>query len=433
MAGDTGPNVLLVVLDSVRAQNCSLYGYRRQTTPTLASLAEESTVYTQARAPSNWSLPSHVSLLTGFEAHEHRVTIHDRLHPGHTVFDTLAGRGYDTGLFTENGFVASHDVGLHEAFETVRTVPDDPPERFDTTELNPGPDGFYYAEAFAEWVASRSGPWAACVNLMDAHRPFEPREAFDHWGDSEARELQRRLPPRWEWTFHGGDRPYWQLTGIESLYDGGIRQADAIVGRIIDRLRAAGRLEETLVVVCGDHGDGFGEPGLLPGEPPAVSHIVPMHEQLLHVPLLVRPPGGGDGATIHRPAALTAFPDVALGAADVADGFATDTVHTTKQPVTADLRRRFEDNCPDPERFLAPSRAVYTSSPDGAVRKRYRWGENAVACDIHGPGQVTATEHIDPVAVESAFDSADPGIREPLDGHGVTDSAREQLAALGYY
>ena len=150
-AAERAPNVLLVVLDSTRARNCSLYGYRRRTTPFLDSLAAESTVYTQARAPSNWSLPSHVGLFTGLETHEHRVTVHDRLRPGNTVFEALADRGYDTGLFTENGFLASHAVGLHEAFDTVRTVPTEYRAAYDTGDINPGPDGFYYADQFDAW------------------------------------------------------------------------------------------------------------------------------------------------------------------------------------------------------------------------------------------------------------------------------------------
>ena len=118
------PNVLLVVLDSVRAANCSLYGFPRPTTPFLESFAEDATTYAQARAPSNWSLPSHVSLFTGLETHDHRVTVHDRLRPGHTVFEALADRKYETGLFTENGFLTGHDAGLDAAFDAVVDVPD---------------------------------------------------------------------------------------------------------------------------------------------------------------------------------------------------------------------------------------------------------------------------------------------------------------------
>lgn len=432
------PNVLLVVLDSVRARNCSLYGHRRETTPVLGSLAEEATVYTQARAPSNWSLPSHVSLFTGLETHAHRVTTHDRLATGHTVFETLADRGYATGLFTENGFLASHEVGVKAAFETVETVPEEYPDAYDTADVNPGPDGFYYAAAFDAWRREREQPWAACVNLMDAHRPFEPADRFDRWGDGRAREIQRGLPTRWEWAFHGGDRPYWQLGALESLYDGAVRQADAVLEGLLDRLRATGALDETLLVVCGDHGDGFGEPGLLPGEPPAVSHIVPMHETLLRVPLLVRPPGGGAGREHHRPATLTAFPDAvgsALDGDDPAAAFARDAVYATKQPVTGDLRDRFEESCDDAAPFVAPSRAVYVPDPDDerAVRKRYYWGDEAVVCRVRGPGEVAPVESTTPGEVDAAFNDHDPGVREPLTGRQVTDAAREQLAALGYY
>jgi arylsulfatase A len=437
MGRSTGrPNVLLVVLDSVRAKNCSLYGARRETTPFLESLADEATVYTQARAPSNWSLPSHVSLFTGLETHAHRVTVHDRLRPGNTVFETLADRGYETGLFTENGFLARHEVGIESAFETVVTLPDEYDAQYDTGDLNPGPDGFYYADRFRSWTERVEGSWAACLNLMDAHRPFEPRPSFDRWGDARARELQASLDTRWEWTFYGGDHPYWQLKGLESLYDGGIRQADAVLAQVVGGLRERGVLDETLLVVLGDHGDGFGEPGRLPGQPPAVSHIVPMHEELLHVPLIVRPPGGGTGEEVHRPAALTRLSAVALGYVEgdpPAAGFAVDTVVATKQPVTADLRDRFERHCDRVEPYAAPSRAVYVDSEGRAVRKRLRWGDEAATFLVHAPGVVERTGEVAPAAVDAAFEPSDPGVRAPLDGRQVSAEAREQLAALGYY
>jgi arylsulfatase A len=433
---DSGPNVLLVVLDSVRAADCSLYGTPRPTTPFLRSFAEGATTYTQARAPSNWTLPSHVSLLTGLETHDHRVTVHDRLQSGSTVFEALEARGYGTGLFTENGFLSSHEVGVKDCFETVVGVPDEYAGRYDTTSLNPGPDGFYYADRFLAWSDGIDGPWAACLNLMDAHRPFEPREEFDRWGDARARELQSSLEPRWEWTFHGGERPYWQLAGLASLYRGGIRQADAVVARVVDELRGRGALDGTLVVVCGDHGDGFGEPGRLDGEPRAVSHIVPMHESLLHVPLVVKAPGQEVGRRVHDPATLSRFPDVVLGhtTGDAgADGFTTGTALASKQPVTADLRERFERHCGDVAPYAAPSRAVYTSAGGTAVRKRYYWGGSAGELLIHGPGTVEFRGEIDRESVDDAFDDPDAAVREPLAGRQVTDGTKDHLAALGYY
>jgi arylsulfatase A-like enzyme len=435
---ESSPNVLLVVMDSVRARNCSLYGYRNQTTPFLDALADEATVYTQARAPSNWSLPSHVSLLTGIETHAHRVTVHDRLQPGATVFETLAERGYDTGLFSENGFLTAHETGIKHAFETVVGVPDAYDDQYDTTALNPAPDGFYFADAFDQWRQNRDRPWAACVNLMDAHRPFEPRDRFDQWGEAFGRQLQEQLPTRWEWAFYGESRPYWELQALEQLYDGGIRQTDAVLRRIVSRLRTTGALDNTLLVICGDHGDGFGQPGRLPAEPPAVSHIVPMSESLLHVPLVVRPPGGGHGDRCHHPAALTAFPEVVLDRIDGTarpKGFASQQVVATKQPVTDDLRQRFVDHCAEPDRFFQPSQAVYVASPgDGrAVRKQYFWGDDGVECRIDSAGNVTELSAIDPSRVRRAIDSTEVDIREPLSGEQVTNEAKEQLAALGYY
>jgi arylsulfatase A len=431
-------NVLLVVLDSVRAANCSLYGYRRETTPTLSGLAREATVYEEARAPSNWSLPSHASVFTGLETHVHGVTVHHRLDPGHTVFEALEAEGYDTGLFTENAFLASHDAGLKRAFETVETVPGEAPERYATGGLNDGPDGFYYADRFAAWLDDREGPWAACLNLMDAHRPFEPRSEHDRWADGTARELQRSLGRRWEARFHSGEHPLWKLAGLEALYDGGIRQADAVLGRVLGDLRERDVLDRTLLVVCSDHGDGFGEPGYLPGEPPAVSHIVPMHEALLHVPLLVRPPDGGEGRRVRDPATLTRFPAAVRAArGGESPSFVPDgPVVASKQPVTADLRDRFERACERPEPLFEPSRAVYVRVGD-AVEKRYHWGSAAGTLRIHAPGVVEPGQRDgDPDDVLESIDRAfasfgDAAVRSPR-GSEPSESTKEQLRALGY-
>ncbi len=435
-------NVLLVVLDSVRAANCSLYGYRRATTPTLQRLAAESVVYDQARAPANWSLPSHVSLFTGYETHRHEVTVDHRLAAGHTVFETLAAAGYETGLFSENGFLTSPVFGLADAFDTVVGVPDSAPDQYLTGTANDGPDGFYYADRLCGWLDDRDGSWAACLNLMDSHRPFEPRSAHDRWGDDDARDLQAMLPLRWEPRFHSGAFPYWQLAGLERLYDGGIRQADAVLDRVVTALRDREVLEETLLVVCSDHGDGFGEPGYLPGEPPAVSHIVPMHESLLHVPLVVRPPGGAAGRRVTEPVSLAAFPEaVARAQVGKPASFRTDRpVVAAKQPITGDLRAQFERACNDPEPLFAPSRAVYDATATG-VRKTYVWGEavGTLACPAAGQthdGRLQAVPS--PAAARGrlteAF-AATPPVSVRCDRTTAADmeETKAQLQALGYF
>ena len=425
-------NVLLVVLDSVRAANCSLYGYPAGTTPTLSSLADTATVHEQARAPSNWTLPSHVSLFTGTSTAAHSVTVADRLAPGHTVWDDLGAAGYDTGLFTENGFLASHPVGLSASFDTVETVPADPPEAYVTGRENDGPDGFYYADRLLSWLDGRE-EWAACLNLMDAHRPYEPAPAYDEWSDEDAWTLQSMLPVRWEFPVHGGEYPYWQLRGLETLYNGGIRQADAVLGHIVDGLRERGLFEETLLVVCGDHGEGFGERGHLPGQPRAVAHIVPTTEQLLHVPLVAKRPGQTAGGRVSDPATLTAFPDVVAATRNgESASFRRDRVLASKQPVTGDLYDRYERAVGNPAPLFAPSHAVYEPDGDG-VRKTYSWGEAVGEAHVHRPGVVEYRGEGQQERIETAHKGlSDPDLcRERTDK--ATEETKAQLEALGYF
>lgn len=121
------PNVLLVVMDSVRARNTTLHDHRHDTTPFLDSLGERATVYEQARSPGQWSLPSHASMFTGLHVVEHGlVEKYDRLEPGHSVFGRLRDRGYATGLFSENPYLTGLDSGLMEPFDTVESSSTEP-------------------------------------------------------------------------------------------------------------------------------------------------------------------------------------------------------------------------------------------------------------------------------------------------------------------
>lgn len=111
-------NVLVVVLDAVRAKNCGVLGYYRDTTPTLDRLADEATVYRQARAPARWSVPSHASMYTGLPVVEHGVHGEDRrLKPGTTVWSDIP---HDTAVFSYNGYVnGATPVGLAADFDHV--------------------------------------------------------------------------------------------------------------------------------------------------------------------------------------------------------------------------------------------------------------------------------------------------------------------------
>jgi len=305
---EQNPNVLLVVLDTVRARNTSLHGYQRETTPFLQSFADEVTTYTQVRAPGTGSVPSHASIFTGLHVAEHRMRdIDQQLRAGSTIWDDLAADGYDTGVFSYNSYLTQAPIGFADSFETVEsgtdqrlphpdaldpaTLESDGPSRYveflrralaarplqslhngltmwtkgvswlpaslqATEEVN----GSVFTDLFFDWLDDRDSPWAACLNYMDAHVPYLPEPEHNRWADAEAVELMRDLDEH-VWEFVAGKRPWSQRQDLEDLYDGCIRQVDAEVERVVGGLRERGLLEDTLVVVTADHGEGFAEHG----------------------------------------------------------------------------------------------------------------------------------------------------------------------------
>ncbi|HMB49173.1 MAG TPA: sulfatase-like hydrolase/transferase, partial [Natronoarchaeum rubrum] len=297
---DERPNILLVVLDSVRASNTSLHRHDNETTPFLEQFADEATWYTQARSPGTESLSSHTSIFTGLDVREHGITDRrQRLEPGHTVWERLSDDGYETGVFSNNPFLTELPVGLDGTFDHVcgrrqeQPYPDAVnPKNFVIDAADRGPrkyvdfvreavdngrvaesllnglsfklDGSHekllpaslepdssaeqYADQFLAWQRDREGPWAACVNFMDAHYPYEPGPEHDRWGGDELRRIQRQIEDQ-AWEFVAGDRPWGERHAIEALYDGAIRRMDAAVERIVSGLREADELEETMIVV----------------------------------------------------------------------------------------------------------------------------------------------------------------------------------------
>lgn len=481
------PNVLLVVLDSVRASNCSLYGHAVETTPFLDSFgADRATVYDQARAPGARSVTSHVSLFSGFQVAEHGVvSAAERLDPTLSVFHSLREDGYDTGIFTENDWVTAVDVGLKDGFDTVvgaRNVPfpdalnphefvsnqgqgayrafvrtalaSDRPDRSlvngvatklqsDFMRYLPGrvkastPAGIY-VDAFLEWSEESEGPWAACLNLMDAHIPHEPAAEHDLWGGNRASALQSAFEDQ-KWAFHGGQRPWWQKKAVESLYDGAIRQMDAELERLVAALEVREELDDTLLVVTSDHGEGFGEPSRLQDGVRLAEHGVAIHDAVLHVPLLVRHPGQTTARRIERPATLTAFPDVVTAARDgeaPKAGFCPDEpVVATAVGLDEPLQRRASDYVSDISPWLDDKRAVFDYDEEtGVVVKSCRLRNTAAT--IHSRDAQTAYTigRTDDGRVDEVFDElSELDVR--TEGESLEDLDKgtyDRLEDLGY-
>jgi arylsulfatase A-like enzyme len=305
------PDVVLVVIDTVRRDRLGAYGYARETSPVFDGLARDGVLFDEAVSPGNWSLPSHASLFTGLFPSSHGAhSEHHRLREDlPTLAGLLAAAGWETVCFTANPWI-SQQTGLSRGFDLqdeswrrsgggaafsaplrvvdwlTRFAPDDK-------------GGAGVAEAFRGWLAQRpagregsgSRPYFAFLNFVEAHFPYHqlPDRYLHAFGDHDADFLRALSMELFADQFGGsraldGARDRADAVGpARDMYDGGVLYTDALLGVVIDAVRARGTLDETLVVVLSDHGE-------LLGEHDAFGHNRSLYEPELRVPLLIRHP-----------------------------------------------------------------------------------------------------------------------------------------------
>jgi len=305
------PNVLLIVLDTQRADHMSLFGYDRPTTPGLDDLAGTSLVFDGAYANSSWTLPAHASLFTGRLPFEHRAGELRRpyLDDRHrTLAEALRHRGYATGGFVANVYWCSRPTGLDRGFiryedlygnlgdalaRTVlgRRLAYEVLPKVGRVEMPGRKRADRINRDVLAWIDDLGDrPFFAFLNYFDVHGPYLPPEPFAgrFAGAGATGRLERqRAAGRIELGALTGDI---ELPSPEELqenvdaYDESILYLDAHLDRLFDALDRRGLLDRTLVIVTSDHGESFGEHGLL-------HHGHSLYLDQLHVPLLVRLPG----------------------------------------------------------------------------------------------------------------------------------------------
>jgi arylsulfatase A-like enzyme len=310
------PNVLLVTLDTVRADHTSLYGYRRPTTPNLVALARDSIVYRQAISAGDMTLSTHASIFTGVYPSLHGAHFSVQRQVGlplsddfRTLPEILASQGYHTVAVVANFAYLAPTFGFARGFE-----------RYDSRTALPflaEVPQFYlrarvrnYLTRFAEPVAfeqqilpaekinqevfavlntlrSDRRPFFLFVNYMDAHWPYLPPAPYDTLYPGKAQRFTGVRYSYMEEEVLRGDR---NVTEAErrhliSQYDGAIRYLDQQVGRLISELKRQGLYDNTLLIITSDHGEAFGERHLL-------QHGVSVYQDQVHVPLLIKFPHG---------------------------------------------------------------------------------------------------------------------------------------------
>ena len=321
------PNVVLIVMDTVRADHVSVLGYQRDTTPNLKRLAADSVVYTNAVSASDITSTSHASLFTGMypswhgsycqppeAAYGRELT---KQYP--TLAEVLQANGYQTVGVAANLYLRV-DFGLERGFDQFRIprpvplLPDD--TRYllrrtlrrvlsfaiDTAQFDRlysrGEDIDAALFSTLQQPTKPDAPLFVFLNYMDAHFPYVPPAPFNaSFPGKRPRLTQDDLEAEQTLISRGREEPAGYRPHCVSQYDGGIAYVDAQVGKVIDWLRGKNAYDNTMIVVTSDHGESFGERH-------RVGHANSPYQNLLHVPLLIKYPRGARRGVESRLASL---------------------------------------------------------------------------------------------------------------------------------
>lgn len=285
------PDVFLVVLDTLRADHLSQYGYTRDTSPAIASFAAQATVFTAAYAPAPWTLPSTTSLLTGLAPPHHRIRTYADVLPDEvdTIAEKFSRAGWRTGAVSYNLTVSSK-TGLNQGFDRFTEA---------TGRVLAYPHFEKMVAEATDWVdRGVDDPLFLYLQPMNCHGPYRvppssqqtllgrrPAQGFDYYGRrmtaimrDHKLSLRDSVPARY-------------LDSLEEKYDTAVRYSMDELGRFLDELRARNLYDNSLIVVTADHGEELFDHG-------GFSHGYSLYNEVLHVPLYVKLPGQTTGRRV---------------------------------------------------------------------------------------------------------------------------------------
>lgn len=302
------PHIILVSIDTLRADHLSCYGYERQTTPILDSLASQGVLFELCQAQAPWTLPSHASIFTGLTVQSHGTTLSSGNE--HKLDPTLASmpvflheNGYRTAGFVNVrfltqpfGFAAGFD---HFVFDPENGI------KAEVTVNNA--IAWLRAELAVQEETEESAPLFMFIHFWDVHAPYDPPDPFANFFTDQIREA------RSEWAvgendevLNPGDRNL-----FVARYDGSVSYVDYQLGILFNELRRLEISENTLVIITSDHGEEFLEHG-------GVYHGETLFQEQLHVPLIISGPGLPAGETKSDPCGLFDLFPTMIGQTDFA-------------------------------------------------------------------------------------------------------------------
>ncbi len=249
------PSLLLITIDTLRADALSCNGSKKVSTPQLDLLARGGVNFTRARSSVPLTLPAHASIMTGNYPPVHGVRDNGTYRLAEeqvTLAEVLDRQGYETAAFI-GAFVLDRNFGTAQGFDVYDEGSWGAADTLGNLAAERNAKAVY--DAFSKWLEGRAGgePFFVWIHLYDPHAPYIPPE------------------------------PY-RTQYADDPYAGEVAYSDAMVGRIVEDLRSRGLLDSTLVAVVGDHGEGLGEHG-------EQTHSLLIYNSTIHVPMLLYLPG----------------------------------------------------------------------------------------------------------------------------------------------
>ena len=318
-------NVVFITCDTLRADRTTPYGYGRDTTPALARMADEGLLAERAYSMSSWTLPSMSMLMTG----EVKPLADPAILKEHlTLAESFSAAGYRTAGIVANPLLGA-DYGYDRGLDHYVVAP------AEAQMGTPASEVFGDGLAWLEETSPSGKPFFLWLHPVDPHAPYSPIEGNAFQGSSGAGATRAHAARSLEVAYEGGleranperltDRVWEHILDHRNRYDSSILQFDRQLGVLMEALAARGELENTLIVVTSDHGEGLWQRAMNPDEIakdalfPALydSHGAQLFEEQVQVPLVLRGPGVPRGERMTAPVDLVDVAPTVLALADV--------------------------------------------------------------------------------------------------------------------
>lgn len=439
-AAGEAPNIIWIVWDTTRADRMSLYGHHRETTPFLEEWTKDARVFENCMSTASSTVPSHAAMFTGKLPSEHGTFFgHQWLDDHHTTAaEALGAAGYQTYLWAANphvsmaeNFQQGFDVEEHpwdpdtyqEAFQIVlrkvqRDKSSEMRERIKSGKANVWmikAAGQLAEKGLTRWLDQRDPdrPYFAFINYMEAHRPFIPPRRYRSKMMTEEQVeksyvTDRSWIPMWAYTFGMKEYTDEELEIMAATYDATLAELDDLFKSLMTTLEARGDLENTVVILTGDHGEHLGEHHML-------DHQYSLYNPLVRVPLVLWAPGRAKPGRDERPVAnFDIFPTVLeLAGVPMPEGLKSTTVSLLNpqedRPLLSELPATFT------EPFISVAQAYPEFDPNAWKQKlrAFQYGDFKLIWSNDGDHELYEVK-VDPLETNDLFESEPERAQELL-------------------